>query len=210
MDTVPYDFIASTLRLKLISNGTVGYKYCQLLGANYGTIASKIAGRFLGYVVTIPGIFGEDPMSESSVFSSAPSFVGLLKREELEDVPHHVDDIVRFTVEAENLFFGSSEIRGKVLSLRRYRSLMHKCRFAAIRGLTLVDFHPDTLDRHFDRFFSMPGLTSFFNRVDLQYQSDASFKRLFLTLMANVYASDIQEDAMDYIFCGHATDKFAF
>uniref|UniRef100_A0A1I7YF44 Uncharacterized protein n=1 Tax=Steinernema glaseri TaxID=37863 RepID=A0A1I7YF44_9BILA len=98
-------------------------------------------------------------MSESSVFSSAPSFVGLLKREELEGAPHHVDDIVRFTVEAENLLFSSSEIRGKVLSLRRYRSLMHKCRFAAIRGLTLGDFRPDTLDALM-RVFLQPQFSS--------------------------------------------------
>uniref|UniRef100_A0A1I7ZFF6 Uncharacterized protein n=1 Tax=Steinernema glaseri TaxID=37863 RepID=A0A1I7ZFF6_9BILA len=180
MDSVPYDFVVSLMRVKL-SNWHGILKDCELLGANYGTVASEMAKRLLWCTVDIPGILSRSPLSDQEAFSSAPR---LWKGESREIVEvsslSEADNLHYFSVYAEELIIDASDLEDKELSLRRFRSLMHTFRFAAFRELVFEDFQPDPLNRNFDRYFLAPSLTSFFNRVVLQYQEDASFKKLLL------------------------------
>uniref|UniRef100_A0A1I7ZGA6 UPF0481 protein At3g47200-like n=1 Tax=Steinernema glaseri TaxID=37863 RepID=A0A1I7ZGA6_9BILA len=187
MDAVPYDFVVSLMRLKLSNIWIDGLEDCELLGANYGTIATEVAQKLLGCVIYVPSILSRDSFDSKVLnydrYSKALSFVKVLAKREIEvsslsEVS--LNDLYRVSVLADYLVQDPSAVEENERSVRRLHSLMHKCRFAAIRQLKLRRFQPICFDWTIERFFTAPGVTFFFNRAVLQYHECASFKKLLL------------------------------
>uniref|UniRef100_A0A1I7Z9R8 Uncharacterized protein n=1 Tax=Steinernema glaseri TaxID=37863 RepID=A0A1I7Z9R8_9BILA len=177
MDSVPYEFVASVMRVKLSSPWIEGIADCRLLGAKYGIIAEMVAQSFLYCDMTIPGVLSQTSLSEDIVFSSSPSFRHVIKKPTRGvPSPAPVRDVLFFVVDAKDVIVQTSENREKGLSVRRLRTLMDNCRFVPFRQLNLLNFGPD----QFGSFLYAPGVTSFFNRVELQYHGNYWFKRMLL------------------------------
>uniref|UniRef100_A0A1I7ZMI9 Uncharacterized protein n=1 Tax=Steinernema glaseri TaxID=37863 RepID=A0A1I7ZMI9_9BILA len=193
MDTIPYDFVASVMRVRLLTQQLDEFNECALLGANYGTIATQIAGRAVDCSVDI---LGEDSHGISGEVSRPPLFRSLTKKEYVEVASFSPVDISCFTVVIGDQQATSDNTR-EGLSLCQFHSMMQRCRFVACRRLFLRGFDYDTLLRQVDGFFSAPHMTSFFNAVVLQYQESASFKKLFLMIADRMMLKTLWFDIME-------------
>uniref|UniRef100_A0A1I7ZMJ5 Uncharacterized protein n=1 Tax=Steinernema glaseri TaxID=37863 RepID=A0A1I7ZMJ5_9BILA len=101
MDTIPYDFVASVMRVRLSGLRFDEFNECALLGANYGTIATEIAERTLDCFVDI---LGDDFYGLNGEVSRPPLFRTLTKKEYV--------DVASFSPSCRNVACRRLSLRG--------------------------------------------------------------------------------------------------
>uniref|UniRef100_A0A1I7ZLM8 Nucleotid_trans domain-containing protein n=1 Tax=Steinernema glaseri TaxID=37863 RepID=A0A1I7ZLM8_9BILA len=197
MDTVPYDFVASVMRVRLSGLWFDEFKECALLGANYGTIATETADRTLNCFVDIPGMLIDNPFAKNGEVSRQPFFLRAMDKVHVEVSSFSPVDLLFFAVSAGDQLFETSENLQNGISPRQFRSMMQSCGFAAYRVLVISAFYSDTLLRQLDSFFSTPNLASFFNAVIIPYQETASFKKLFFMIADRMMLKHLRLDIIE-------------
>ncbi|KAK0390268.1 hypothetical protein QR680_019382 [Steinernema hermaphroditum] len=184
MDTVPYDFVASVMRLIFSTDLYMQAKHIRALGGNYGRIAGRIALKYVHCEIYVPGLFSDEPLDDGSdrKFSCSPVFrSSFFCRKVSPDSIAGVRDIRRFSVTFSKRYWLDEvpDIRDGITH-RQFLKLMQIYRHTRFRELAIWDFPL----RDAFQFGAIPNGMSFFNCVTLCYQENmSSFKEVLMRFL---------------------------
>ncbi|KAK0416109.1 hypothetical protein QR680_012299 [Steinernema hermaphroditum] len=167
MDTVPYDFVVSLMRLRLVTFRCAGLKSAEKLGRNYGTIAAEIAKKYVRCEIIVPGLFSDETLSSNQSLLLFKEVLGgkIVNFDSIAEA----QDILWFAVAADEL---QDDADG--FTHRRFLKLIQLCRYARLRHLIIGYFPPQQSKFQLK---AIPNATSFFNCVTLTYQVDSPLFR---------------------------------
>uniref|UniRef100_A0A1I7XY13 FTH domain-containing protein n=1 Tax=Steinernema glaseri TaxID=37863 RepID=A0A1I7XY13_9BILA len=165
MDTVPYAFVRSLMETLLVSENLWSLEHVEA-----ATTCS----------IETPGVFFKTPFNEDRLLVKAPVYEGMLLGDARRP-PVPAKNLLQLNVFSQSLFFEGDDALLEGTSIRQIRRLVEQCRHVPIRELIVQRFSSAAIPQ--TSIALIPDLTTFFNRVALDYYDTDSYREFLLALV---------------------------